>query len=41
MAVKDFRPDPAGVRLALSGIGHGYDGARVLDDVSIELGRAR
>ena len=36
-AVKDFRPDPDGVRLALSGIGHGYDGTRVLDDVSLEL----
>ena len=36
-AVKDIRPDPDGVRLALSGIGHGYAGTPVLDDVSLEL----
>ena len=35
--MEDFRPIPDGVRLALSGIGHGYAGARVLDDVSLEL----
>ena len=35
--MKDFRPAPDGVRLALSDIGHGYAGARVLDDVSLEL----
>jgi iron(III) transport system ATP-binding protein len=38
--VKQTRPEPAAVRLALSGIGHSYDGVRVLDDVSLELRRA-
>jgi iron(III) transport system ATP-binding protein len=36
-AVKGFRPGPDGVRLALSRIGHGYNGTRVLDDVSLDL----
>ncbi len=35
--MKEFRPDPDGVRLALGGIGHAYAGTRVLDDVSLEL----
>lgn len=35
--MKTSRPDPAGIRLALRGIGHGYGGGPVLDDVSIEL----
>jgi iron(III) transport system ATP-binding protein len=35
--VKDYRPDPAVARLALTGIGHAYDGTRVLHDVSLEL----
>jgi iron(III) transport system ATP-binding protein len=36
-AVKDIGPDPDGVRLALSGISHGYAGTPVLRDVSLEL----
>ena len=35
--MKDFRPDPDGVRLVLSGISHGYAGTPVLRDVSLEL----
>ena len=35
--VKDFRPEPAAVRLALADIGHGYDGTPVLAEVSLEL----
>jgi iron(III) transport system ATP-binding protein len=37
--VKEFRPGSDGVRLALGGIGHAYDGVRVLADVSLELRR--
>lgn len=35
--VKEFRPVPDGVRLALSGIRHGYGGLPVLDGVSLDL----
>jgi iron(III) transport system ATP-binding protein len=35
--VEGLRPVPGGTRLALSGIGHAYGGARVLADVSLEL----
>jgi iron(III) transport system ATP-binding protein len=35
--VEGFPPVPDGVRLALSGIGHAYAGAPVLEDVSLEL----
>jgi iron(III) transport system ATP-binding protein len=35
--MKHDRPDADTVRLALSGVSHGYDGVRVLDDVSLEL----
>jgi iron(III) transport system ATP-binding protein len=37
--VRDFRPGPGGAGLGLDGIGHGYNGARVLDEVSLDLGR--
>jgi iron(III) transport system ATP-binding protein len=33
----DTRTEPASPRLALSGIGHAYEGVTVLEDVSIEL----
>ena len=35
--MKDFPPADERVRLALRGIGHSYDGRRVLDDVDLEL----
>lgn len=35
--MKDFRFDSAAIRLRLDGIGHEYDGAPVLRDVSLEL----
>jgi iron(III) transport system ATP-binding protein len=35
--VKEFRPVPDGIRLALSGIRHGYGGLPVLDGVSLDL----
>ena len=35
--MEDFRPDLDEVRLAMSGISHAYGGAKVLDDVSLEL----
>ncbi len=35
--MKEFRPGPDGVRLALEGIGHSYGGTPVLRDVSLEL----
>jgi iron(III) transport system ATP-binding protein len=38
--VNEIRPDRDAVRLALSGIGHAYDGVRVLDDVTLELRHA-
>ena len=36
-AVRDFSPDPHGVRLELAGVGHAYGGVRVLADVSLAL----
>jgi iron(III) transport system ATP-binding protein len=39
--VKQFRPDLEAARLAMRGIGHAYDGVRVLDDVSLELRRGQ
>ncbi|MBA3324845.1 MAG: ABC transporter ATP-binding protein [Rhodobacteraceae bacterium] len=35
--MKQFRPDSDEIRLAMTDIGHAYDGVRVLEDVSIEL----
>ena len=37
--MKDIRPDPGEIRLAVEDIGHSYDGTRVLEGVSLELGR--
>ena len=35
--MKDYRTDPAGIRLSLRDIRHAFDGARVLDGVSLDL----